>query len=1821
MSSRQKSSLEQEHAKKNHKPTSNQTRNFGPRTTSDPLPQAFPSLNTPVKPATQTRTKPHTFPYTGGGGALGSESRKSEKENDSYHQLKSSQSPEKGVASTTPKMSQIKTFPSTPAMRLPLADLVGNAEEALRRHDEPKEQSPAEQVGWIANSSHPDLTPRQKRRRAQSSSPVTSSQEPSSDQRDPFGLKNLQPQLKTPRTISDPIADLWTRYAAGRNPDDPDAKPPSLIHLIEPSSPRSGPRTPGASVGGLRRWASCGMDFPATKVKRRRTHGIFRDRSEDRDGEDANHAKPVSRVGMLVEKVQASLAQPKHLAREGPSSSSPLPDKGDLSHITDLSPASQRENRAMRSRHSSQRVGLSQRSNQSIQSSRSREVDLDEFGDDDIDLDMAEAVQITPTSKRLSDTNRDPPEFVGEQHSSDGRMSTIDEDSDEFGDVDLELSLEDMDAAVPLFHSKPSSRTMSASVSAPPSRPASANRSNYTAVPSKTEQNPDVNTTTQPRSTVHPANQQISIDLTGFSDDNDNYDDDDDDDDEFGDSDLDDDAFAQAELSATQAAHQASGAVASSSRAIQRYLVKQVIEGQYTNEKGKVMSEKILLVEDEAGQRTRTIALRQSWFDTHCTPGSYVHVVGGTFSAAGHVTIDDVNNLLIVHPDHLISATVVADSFECIRRAVLQDRVKATSSANEYNVYGNILHEIFQEALKANRWDPEWLDQLAETTLDKFLEKLFEIGHDGTGKALEHLRSKMPELRSWAGSFVKAKPGPDALADDRNGKKVRMSVTKLLDVEEHVWSPTYGLKGNIDATVQAVMEDEYGTRSLTVPFEVKTGKNTSNASHRAQTALYTLLLSDRYDIDVVYGILYYMETSAISRVPAIRNELRHMVMQRNELASYVRERLQLPPMLQNPHKCGRCYAKTQCFLYHKLAEGGTAETAGVKEKFDELVGKLQPVHQVFFKKWDDLLTKEESEMMKFRRELWTMLSKEREKLGRCFSEVVVEPGSSRMHEEMAKINRYSYTFVKKETLPGFSFTESQITVGEPIVISSEQGHFALANGYVTKVSSRRISVAVDRRLHNARRKLRGFDTQKNQSFVGIMNVSGEGHEREDPGDVPVYRLDKDEFSNGMSTVRNNLLSIMDDNVYRSSEIRALVVENKAPTFKPVPSKYQLPPGELNPDQRAAIDKVMSAQDYALVLGMPGTGKTTTIAQIIRALVARGRSVLLTSYTHTAVDNILLKLRSPAGQKQDISIMRLGTISKIHPEVQDFASLAATPRHSLEEIQNAYMTPQVVATTCLGVSHFLFQKRVFDYCIVDEASQITLPVCLGPIRMARTFVLVGDHNQLPPLVQNKDAQEGGLDVSLFKLLSDSHPEAVVELGRQYRMCEDIMLLSNTLIYGGKLQCGAPAVAKRTLALPNFPRRLSRFHRDQSRPGDVTSAHGNSSSDYTSITQCKGVDSSSCWLAEILQPSRKVVFADTDTLLPTPPRDTASGSRIINATEASLTIQLVFSLLSAGVPATEIGVITFYRSQLALLRQTAKAYAAGLDYGFASNGGIGNSSSSRDAAAAANNISAWQSVEMHTCDKFQGRDKEVVIVSCVRSNETGNIGELLKDWRRINVAVTRAKSKLVMLGSASTLKSDALLDKLLNLLDRQGWVFKFPGHAEGDHAFEVGATGWSGGVATGVDITPRKESRVGNDSLQNKSPSQKRRKALTQRKGMDNFLITEEAMPTASGKENRNSDVDIDIENLGSVNKKRGDGPSQQKNKLHNKEKQTGLQESHHHQREPQKQRQMKPFKVPHKVGKTTGSKAVEDKIRKLGKSGVVLQDIVNDALGDGVVELD
>ncbi|EQB56867.1 hypothetical protein CGLO_03083 [Colletotrichum gloeosporioides Cg-14] len=1452
--------------------------------------------------------------------------------------------------------------------------------------------SPGERILWDNERNKDDRTyaaalspmlQRKGRKRARSSSPVSS---PAHDQpaTPAVNVKKLSEALKSPH--ADPTLELWDRFSLSSNGNVTPlgVSNPALAHLMFSSSPRN-LKTAPAPAGGdanLRRAISCGLNWP----KRRRVdRGDTPSLTSTLTRETTDSSKN-SLVTALLDTVTGSIQEdsppqeaPELLPEHDFETPSPKKRKTDTmrrppssptprpTRIPNLPPPGNSSHTAV-----AKDLGLDKKTAAPAAESDYGDDDFDEF-DDDTFLELEAGMSLSNPQQEPTQTTPVPPPVPA------AKQDIIAMD-DEFDDLDEDI----FEAAEGIMET---AEIHLASQSATSAKPASAPR----PLPAPLDNDPD--------------------DVFG---------------DDFG-GDFD---FDAAELAATQTAQQshAPSTTATKPKAIQRYLVTNVLESEYTDDRDRSRMEKILIVQKDNSKTMRTIHLRGDWFETPAHPKAYVHVIGD-FSADGRCIIDDSQNILVLHPDQLVSATVVADSFSCMRRAVLQDRVKATSEATAPLVYGTMLHEIFQEALMANKWDLRFLSTIIDKVIDKHVEDLYKI--------------KL-----------------DAVVQDRNGKKANMCVSKLLDVEEHVWSPMYGLKGNIDATVQVTMKDGKDLKTLTVPFEVKTGKH-ANANHMAQTALYNLLLSDRYDLEIVYGILYYMETSQTMRIPTIRHELRHMIMQRNQLACHIRERsVQLPPMKRSKNMCGKCYAKAPCFIYHKLADDGNGETSGMDVQFDEVVKHLTPKHQDFFLKWENLLTKEEKETQKLKRELWTMVSQEREKVGRCFSDVIIEEGSWSEDQGTSKINRFNYTFIKRLPNPGHSFLESQLAVGEPIVVSDEQGHFALALGYVTAVRKQRISVAVDRRLHNARIRQPGFDESNNQVFASIMEVVPEGSTQDDAQgkiqQAPIrYRLDKDEFSNGMAVVRNNLVQTMAEGVFGSREIRRLVVDLVPPRFKAAPTQYTIADQEsLNVDQRKAIEKVMSAQDYALVLGMPGTGKTTTIAHIIRALTSQGKSVLLTSYTHTAVDNILLKLKD-----DKTPVLRLGAPAKVHPDVQQFAILAGQPMNSFDEIKAAWHDTPIVATTCLGIGHPLFNERTFDYCIVDEASQITLPICLGPIRMAKTFVLVGDHNQLPPLVQNEEAREGGLDVSLFKLLSDTHPDSVVNLEHQYRMCEDIMTLSNTLIYKGRLRCGTEQLRFKKLDVPNMSA-LKQLHYDSStilRPG-------------TPKSFCTSMAQSCCWLRDLLDGETRVKFVNTDTLQPLT-REEAKGNRIVNPAEARIVTQLVEGLLTVGVPDGEIGVMTHYRSQLSLLKHGLRAHVG---------------------------------VEMHTADRFQGRDKDVVILSLVRSNDSCSIGDLLKDWRRINVAFTRAKTKLLVVGSKSTLKGsgkEEMLSKFISLMEERDWIYDLPADALENHFFDDTPTQLT---ASGVSplkakksmsprkgISPRKIPKLGlGVDKENRRPEPKR-----------------------------------------------------------------------------------------------------------------------------------
>ncbi|OMO50012.1 Dna2, partial [Corchorus capsularis] len=256
----------------------------------------------------------------------------------------------------------------------------------------------------------------------------------------------------------------------------------------------------------------------------------------------------------------------------------------------------------------------------------------------------------------------------------------------------------------------------------------------------------------------------------------------------------------------------------------------------------------------------------------------------------------------------------------------------------------------------------------------------------------------------------------------------------------------------------------------------------------------------------------------------------------------------------------------------------------------------------------------------------------------------------------------------------------------------------------------------------------------------------------------------------------------------------------------------------------------------------------------------------------------------------------------------------------------------------------------------------LLVSLEPLMFASTFVLFGDHYQLPPLVQSAEARENGMGISLFFRLSEAHPQAISPLQSQYRMCQSIMELSNALIYGDRLHCGSPEVANAKL---NFPR----------------------------------PSSCSSWLKAVLNLSRPVIFVNTDML---PAFEVRDHKTVNNPLEAYIIAEITAGLVNNGIEGNDIGIITSGESP-----QTCLPSISGDTY----------------------------------YGQIPGKRQRLHTVSFVRSNENPRncISSLLADWQRINVALTRAKKKLIMVGSCRTLSKVPTLKLLIDKVDEQSRYF--------------------------------------------------------------------------------------------------------------------------------------------------------------------------------------
>lgn len=456
---------------------------------------------------------------------------------------------------------------------------------------------------------------------------------------------------------------------------------------------------------------------------------------------------------------------------------------------------------------------------------------------------------------------------------------------------------------------------------------------------------------------------------------------------------------------------------------------------------------------------------------------------------------------------------------------------------------------------------------------------------------------------------------------------------------------------------------------------------------------------------------------------------------------------------------------------------------------------------------------------------------------------------------------------------------------------------------------------------------------------------------------------------------------------------------------------------LNTSQQAAVNEVLWAKDVAVVHGPPGTGKTTTLVEAIYETLRRENQVLVCAQSNMAVDWIAEKLVD-----RGVSVLRIGNPTRVtdkmlsftyerrfesHPSYTElwavrkairdiYASKSGSSESRHQKIarlkdratdleytinQALFNDAKVIACTLAGSANRLLTGMKFGSLFIDEAAQALEAACWIAIRKAHRVILAGDHRQLPPTIKSPEAMHGGLDKTLMEYIVENKPRAVSLLTVQYRMCDTIMQFPNREFYGGQL-ASAPEVKYRGIL--DWDTAVEWIDSPPALSGAESPASRNSSKPQAiapSLTLRAGGESS-------------------------------VGLSRVNVAEAELTLatlQRYFEkigkerLLEENV---DVGIISPYKGQIALLRRMVR----------------------RD--------QYWKHfrrlITINTVDGFQGQERDVIVISLVRSNEEGNIG-FLRDLRRINVAITRARMKLIIIGDRSTLCRMPFYRRLAEYID--------------------------------------------------------------------------------------------------------------------------------------------------------------------------------------------
>ena len=895
-------------------------------------------------------------------------------------------------------------------------------------------------------------------------------------------------------------------------------------------------------------------------------------------------------------------------------------------------------------------------------------------------------------------------------------------------------------------------------------------------------------------------------------------------------------------------------------------------------------------------------------------------------------TVDDQNGMIVLEPFFLVTPSAIVSGVSCARRFYL-NKTYAKITPSFASIRGRIAHAVFQNFLA----DPTSLESAQkrlvvwEAALGPERLAMHAAGETSEDELRSFLRSVDGAARRW-------------LSRANSGEASELPT--VLAVEEQFASVRLGIRGRVDLV--ALTEQE------PFPVEIKTGKVTNSkgapldlSPHHAQALLYIELMRENYgSVDSDGALVYLRSVRDLHRpVTYSRRGVARLVALRNKGVASLQS-LTAPSRISNTFECQYCFSASACAFQRVLVNGVDADCTkewGREMPWVENLKHDRKQAREHVARWLRALdaeseacrTQDESssapswlglrlERLDVDAELFTatltLSAQSALASGACpfktGDRVQVFPTDANSGRRLTSYLSGTIQLASDSDLCLLTYTLLPEELALLQRTSARRGDYSSLEVpsitvYLASFYNTHSPVTPWEWTWRMTTPLRGATTDIAKSYLYSFWTSGWASKhhawvfRQQVRIAPPPRALSANFrTDGLFGLSADEIDCFDRHRLAGN---ALLLRDFV---------------RLNSEQRQGVVTCLDSERVALLLGVPGAGKTTVIVFILRCVVAMNKRVLLTSYTHTAVDTVLRKC--PAAVRSRTARLRSGNSVQIDGKDIDTTSLTGVATQ-LQPIC-------IFASTILGLhGHVLVQDAdPFDYCIVDEATQITHPVVLGALVRSKRVIMVGDPHQLPPLVRSTQARALGLAVSLFEDIWRRQPSLAVQLNTQYRMSSQIMALSNALFYDNRMKQGVET-----------PRP----------PGSL------------------------CW----------VELGDHA-------EQTTGQGRVFHPEEARAAAHIANSR-----PRGTVGIICMYREQVHYVERN------------------------------------FPDLEVDTVDRYQGSERETIVLCLTRANAKGEIGRLLPDKHRLNVALTRARTELFIIGHRKTVLGNEWYAELLSLID--------------------------------------------------------------------------------------------------------------------------------------------------------------------------------------------